>query len=72
MLLQLAVADVVFIVYAWAGAHWHLTPTVINVWLVGTLVEVIGVVLVVTRYLFPRRDGASALTTNLCGVLPAR
>ena len=56
MLGQLAIADAVFIAYAWAGVHWHLTATVINVWLVGTLVEVIGVVLVVTRYLFPRRE----------------
>jgi hypothetical protein len=59
MLLQLAIADAVFVTYAWAGAHWRLTATVINVWLVGTLVEVIGVVLVVTRYLFPRREGSS-------------
>jgi hypothetical protein len=29
---------------------------VIEVWLAATLVELVGVVLVVTRYLFPRRD----------------
>lgn len=29
---------------------------VIQVWLAATLLELVGVVLVVTRYLFPRRD----------------
>jgi hypothetical protein len=53
---QLVVADVVFVVYAWAGKEWRLEPGVIEVWLAATLVELIGVALVVTRYLFPRRD----------------
>lgn len=53
---QLFVADVVFITYAWAGKHWELDASVIEVWLVSTLVELIGVALVITRYLFPRRD----------------
>jgi hypothetical protein len=53
---QVAIADGVFVAYAWAGADWKLTPAVINVWLGATVVQVIGVVLVVTRYLFPRRD----------------
>lgn len=54
--LQLFVADAVFIVYAWAGEHWELDPGVIQFWLGATLVELIGVALVVTQYLFPRRD----------------
>ncbi len=53
---QLIVADAVFITYAWAGEHWRLDTSVIQVWLVATLVELIGVALVVTRNLFPRRD----------------
>ena len=53
---QISIADGVFVAYAWAGADWKLTPGVINVWLGATVVQVIGVVLVVTRYLFPRRD----------------
>jgi hypothetical protein len=53
---QVAVADAVFIVYAWAGKHWHLDPAVIDVWLGATVVQVVGVVLVVTRHLFPQRD----------------
>jgi hypothetical protein len=54
--IQLVVADGVFIAYAWAGESWHLQASVIQVWLVATLVELIGVALVITRYLFPRRD----------------
>lgn len=53
---QLFVADVVFVVYAWAGKGWNLEAGVIEVWLAATLVELIGVALVITRYLFPRRD----------------
>lgn len=53
---QLLVADVVFVVYAWAGRSWDLSAGVIEVWLAATLAELIGVVLVITRYLFPRRD----------------
>lgn len=54
---QMALADTVFVAYAWAGEHWTLSPEVINVWLGATVVQLIGIVLVVTRYLFPRRDG---------------
>lgn len=56
MMVQLFVANTVFVVYAWAGMNWRLSTSVINVWLGATLAEVVGVVLVVTRYLFPRRD----------------
>jgi hypothetical protein len=53
---QLFVADAVFIAYAWAGRQWDLEPGVIQFWLGATIVELIGVALVVTQYLFPRRD----------------
>lgn len=53
---QLLVTDAVFIAYAWAGKSWDLDTAVIQVWLGSTLVELIGVALVITRYLFPRRD----------------
>ena len=56
---QLVVADVVFVVYAWAGEGWQLSAGVIEVWLAATLVELIAVVLVITRYLFPSRDQVS-------------
>jgi len=53
---QLIVANGVFIAYAWVGKDWNLETSVINVWLAATVVQVVGVVLVVTRSLFPRRD----------------
>jgi hypothetical protein len=56
--LQLVVADLVFIAYAWAGKSWDLPSSVIEIWLGATLIELVGIVLVVTRYLFPRRDGS--------------
>lgn len=55
---QLLIADIVFIVYAWEGKGWDLDAVVIDVWLAATLIQVIGVVTIVTRYLFPRRDSA--------------
>jgi len=60
VVVQLIVANTVFVVYAWAGEHWDLDAVVIDVWLGATLVQVIGVVAIVTRYLFPRRDGAGS------------
>lgn len=60
--IQLVVADTVFVVYAWEGEHWRLDPAVIQVWLVTTLLELIGVALVITRYLFPRRDRQAPTT----------
>ena len=53
---QLFVADAVFIVYAWVGRQWDLEPGVVQFWLGATIVELIGVALVVTQYLFPKRD----------------
>lgn len=55
---QLLLANTVFVAYAWAGKGWDLEAVVINVWLGATLVQVIGVVAIVTRYLFPRRDSS--------------
>lgn len=60
--IQLVAADAVFVVYAWVGEDWHLDAGVIQVWLVATLVELIGVALVITRYLFPRRDRQATST----------
>ncbi|MBS1861985.1 MAG: hypothetical protein JSS68_09765 [Actinobacteria bacterium] len=54
--LQFAVADVVFVTFAWAGKRWDLPPEVIEVWLAATVVQIVGVVAAVTRHLFPSRD----------------
>lgn len=60
LLAQFLIADGVFIAFAWAGEDWHLSPAVIDVWLAATAVQVVGIVLVVTRNLFPERDGKPA------------
>ncbi len=52
MVIQVAVADGVFIKYAQAN-QWNLDVTAIHAWLAATVIEVISVVLVITRYLFP-------------------
>lgn len=57
---QLLIADVVFLAFAWAGKGWDLAPGVIEVWLSATVVQVVGVVLIVTRHLFPSRDDRPA------------
>jgi hypothetical protein len=52
---QIAVVDFVLVAYAWKGVSWRVEPLVVNVWLSATVVEVIAVVYVVTRHLFPYR-----------------
>jgi hypothetical protein len=56
---QLIVADVVFILYACLGVGWNISQPIIGAWLGAAVVQVIGVVLVVTRSLFP---GAQTLS----------
>jgi len=58
LIAQVLFTNVVFVLYAHLGVDWRLTASVVNVWLIGTLAEVVGIVLVVTRYLFPNRDSA--------------
>jgi|GEM_PF-1863260 len=57
---QLLLANAVFVAFSWAGKHWDLSTAVIDVWLAATVVQVVGIVLVVTRNLFPDRDGKPA------------
>lgn len=52
---QLFVADLGFFLYAWLGKHWRVEASIMQVWLSATVVEVIGMVYVVTKYLFPER-----------------
>lgn len=59
LLAQLALADAVFIVYAWRGVHWDIPGPVMTAWLSATVVEVIGVVYAITRSLFPLGDRGS-------------
>lgn len=57
---QIIVVDGVLTLYAWKGVHFKVDPVVIDIWLGATVIEVIGVVLVVTQHLFPRRGGERA------------
>jgi glutathione S-transferase len=57
---QFLVADAVFVAFARIGKRWDLPADVIEVWLVATVVQVVGVVAIVSRHLFPNRDGSAA------------
>lgn len=50
---QIIVADVVFTVYAWVGVRWRIPPAVISAWLGALVVQVIGVVAIVVKGIFP-------------------
>ena len=54
---QLVFADITFCLYASSGMHWRLPDTVVIGFLAAVVIEVIGLVFVITRYLFPNRDG---------------
>lgn len=56
---QLLLANAIFVAFAWAGEGWDLSTPVVQAWLAATVVQIVGVVLVVTRHLFPGRDGSS-------------
>jgi hypothetical protein len=57
---QFVIADAVFVAFAWIGRSWNLPPAVIEVWLAATVIQVVGVVAIVTRHLFPNRDRSEA------------
>jgi len=46
---QLIVADGTFLVIAGAGYDWHVSESVMHVWLAATLVQIVGVVTIVVR-----------------------
>lgn len=53
MVAQLVVADGIFVVYAYQ-AGWDLDAPVMVAWLSAAVVQVVGVVLVIAKYLFPQ------------------
>lgn len=57
---QFVIANAVFVTFAWVGRSWDLPPAVVEVWLAATVIQVVGVVAIVTRHLFPNRDGGEA------------
>ena len=52
--IQIVVADVVFFLYAAKGVHWQIPPVTMSTWLSSVVVQVVGVVLVVTKGLFSK------------------
>jgi hypothetical protein len=54
--IELVVVNAMFWMYAEQGKNWAIPEGVMQIWLGATVVQVVGVVTVVTRYLFPRRD----------------
>ncbi|MET0305308.1 MAG: hypothetical protein ABW196_03650 [Solirubrobacterales bacterium] len=51
--LQLVVVNTVFVIYARSGYDWHPPDGVVQVWLTATFVQIVSVVVVITRSLFP-------------------
>jgi hypothetical protein len=51
---ELVIANVVFVAYAWAGEHWKVPTVAINVWLGATVIQIFGILYVITNYLFPK------------------
>lgn len=53
MVLQVIASNAIFV---WYGAtnHWDISAAAISAWMGTTVVEVVGVVLVVMNYLFPK------------------
>lgn len=51
---ELIIANAVFILYAWLGERWKVPTAAINVWLGATVVQIVGILYVITNYLFPK------------------
>lgn len=49
---QVLIADAGFYIYGYENG-WHIPVSAIDVWLAATVIQVIGVVLVIARSLFP-------------------
>lgn len=71
---QLAIADLVFVAFAWAGRHWDSPAPVVDIWLGAAVAQVLGGVMVVTRHLFPHRytSPAKGLSAALWATLARR
>jgi hypothetical protein len=49
---QVLIADAAFFFYGFEN-HWKIPAAAIDAWLAAAVIQVIGVVLVITNYLFP-------------------
>jgi hypothetical protein len=57
MTLQLVVVNAGFLFYGWKGYGWKPPEGVVQVWLTATFVQIVSVVVVITRSLFPGHKG---------------
>lgn len=55
---QVVAADTAFFLYGVLNG-WRIPSAAIDAWLAAAVIQVIGVVLVITRYLFPTATGSS-------------
>jgi len=55
MLVQVAAANYIFYLYG-SALKWQIPAVAMTGWLTATVVQLVSVVLVVARNLFPRRD----------------
>lgn len=53
MALQLIVVNAGFLFYSWKGWGWKPPDGVVQVWLTATFVQIVSVVVVITKSLFP-------------------
>jgi hypothetical protein len=53
MAAQLIVVNAAFVIYAAVGYDWAPPSGVVQVWLTATFVQIVSVVVVITRSLFP-------------------
>ena len=60
MALQLIVVNAVFVFYAKVGYDWRPPDGVMQIWLTATFVQIVSVVVVITRSLFPGDKNGSA------------
>lgn len=63
MAAQLIVVNAAFLLYAALGYEWAPPPKVVQVWLVVTFVQIVSVVVVITRSLFPGEKSETVLAT---------
>ena len=56
--IQLMIANLIFGWYMWANGWTNLPSEIMIAWLSSTVVEVIGIVVIIARNLFPSRDRA--------------
>jgi hypothetical protein len=56
--IQVALADIAFLAYAWFGVHWHVPATAMSAWLASVVAQVITIVVTITRGIFPAAEAA--------------